>query len=453
MSAKTCFSLAAACLWAGGLNCAGAGGLDGIKTVFIILMENHDWSTIEGSPNCPYINTHLLPKGSHARQYYNPPGLHPSEPNYLWLEAGSNFGILNDNPPSSNHLRSTNHLVTLLNNAGISWKAYEENITGTYPPLTDAYPYAVRHNPFVFFDDVATNIAYCTNHVRPYRELAGDLLNNTVARYNFITPNLTNDMHQLDPSTPAITSTRILGDQWLSREIPKLLASQAYNDDGAIFITWDEGANDVSDGPIGMIVLSPHAKGGGYTNSIHYTHSSTLRTMQNIFGVRPYLGDAARAIDLSDLFIHLTLTAAAGQTNGQFQVMLAGLSPGKRTVIQSSTDLWNWNSISTNVALSDTMTFSDDWATDANPRFYRAIQLTDVFVKFALTSPERSPLGQFRFTLTGVTPGRTNVIEASTNLVNWTAISTNVVSTNRVTVTDSGATNHDRRHYRAFQLP
>jgi hypothetical protein len=205
--------------------------------------------------------------------------------------------------------------------------------------------------------------------------------------------------------------------------------------------------------PGGIPEVGPHAKGGGYTNSIHYTHSSTLRTMQNIFGVRPYLGDAARATDLSDLFVSLTLTAAAAQTNGQFQFRLAGLIPGKRAVIQSSTDLWNWNSISTNVPATDTMTFSDDWATDANQRFYRAIQLADVFVKFALTSPERSPLGQFRFTLTGVTPGRTNVIEASTNLLNWTAISTNVVSTNRITFTDSGATNHDRRHYRAIQLP
>jgi len=129
------------------------------------------------------------------------------------------------------------------------------------------------------------------------------------------------------------------------------------------------------------------------------------------------------------------------------------LTPGKRAVIQSSTDLWNWNSISTNVALSGTMTFTDDWATDSNRRFYRAIQLADVFVPFALSSPKRSPLGQFRFTLTGVTPGRTNVIEASTNLLNWTAISTNVVLTNRFTFTDSGATGWDRRHYRAFQLP
>src|SRR5207247_4987326 len=78
-----------------------------IHTVFLILMENHDWSSIKGSPSAPYINDILLPIASHAEQYYNPPGVHPSEPNYLWLEAGTNFGILNDNYPSSNHQSST----------------------------------------------------------------------------------------------------------------------------------------------------------------------------------------------------------------------------------------------------------------------------------------------------------------------------------------------------------
>jgi phosphatidylinositol-3-phosphatase len=49
-------------------------------------------------------------------------------------------------------------------------------------------------------------------------------------------------------------------------------------------------------------VLSPDAKGAGYSNSIHYTHSSTLRTLQEIFGVTPLLGGATTAIDLSGLF-------------------------------------------------------------------------------------------------------------------------------------------------------
>src|SRR5207247_4226555 len=108
-----------------------------IHTVFLILMENHDWSSIRGSQSAPYINDLLLPIASHAEQYYNPPGVHPSEPNYLWLEAGTNFGILNDNYPSSNHQSSTSHLVNLLEAAGLSWRAYQEDISGAACPLTN----------------------------------------------------------------------------------------------------------------------------------------------------------------------------------------------------------------------------------------------------------------------------------------------------------------------------
>ena len=89
-------------------------------------------------------------------------------------------------------------------------------------------------------------------------------------RYNWVVPNLCNDMH----NTCSPTNNPILqGDGWLSRELPKILNSQAYSNNGAVFIVWDEGAG-TSDGPIGMIVLSPLAKGTGYSNTNRYTHSS-----------------------------------------------------------------------------------------------------------------------------------------------------------------------------------
>jgi hypothetical protein len=272
-----------------------ASGIDASRTVFIILMENHNWSSIKGSASAPYINSTLLPIASYTDEYYNPPGIHPSEPNYLWLEAGTNFGITNDNLPSSNHQSTTNHFVTLLKNAGISWKSYQENITGTTCPTANSYPYAPKHNPFVFFDDVIN--AGCTTTIRPFTELAGDLANHTTAHYNFITPNLIDDMH--DSAAPLNNPVQ-QGDTWLSQNLPMILQSDAYKNNGVIFITWDEGVN--GDGPIGMIVLSPLAKGGGYHNALHYTHSSTLRTFQKIFGVGPLLGGAATALDLSDLF-------------------------------------------------------------------------------------------------------------------------------------------------------
>ena len=273
-----------------------ATGIDANSVVFIILMENHNWSTIHGSSSAPYINNTLLPMASYCEQYYNPTGIHPSLPNYLWLEAGTNFGIADDSPPSVHHQSTTNHCVTQLRNAGISWKTYQENISGTTCPTTDSYPYYVKHNPFAYFDDVVSG--NCTTVMRPFTELATDLANGTVAHYVFITPNICNDMHDSCASTNDPVKQ---GDNWLAQNVPMILSSAAYQNNGLLIITWDEAG--FGDGPIGMIVLSPLAKGGGYYNSLRYTHSSTLRTFQKIFGVTPFLGGAASALDLSDLFL------------------------------------------------------------------------------------------------------------------------------------------------------
>jgi len=235
---------------------------------------------------------------------------HPSEPNYIWLEAGSNLGLITDNDAGpANSTGTRDHLVRYLENAGIAWRTYQEDIDGTICPLTSdelTGKYAAKHNPFVFFRDLTDNnnpnSSYCIAHNRPFTELATDLRKNTVARYNFITPNLCNDMHDCGIKA---------GDTWLSHNLPVILNSLAYQNDGAVFITWDEGASG-SDGPIGMIVLSPLAK-VNYSNSIHYTHGSTLRTMQGIFGVGPFLWDAANATDLSDLFVN---NESGGPTKG-----------------------------------------------------------------------------------------------------------------------------------------
>jgi hypothetical protein len=281
-----------------------------ISTVFVIVMENENWSQIKGNSNAPYINNTLLPQGAHAEQYYNPPGVHPSLPNYLWLEAGTNFGIHDDNAPTANHQSTTLHLTSLLNQANISWKAYEEGIDGSTCPLQDGGAtgrYVTKHDPFVYFDDITANqdlhSSTCLSHIRPYTELASDLTNNHVARYNFITPDVCDDMHDTCGSDPIAT-----GDHWLSQNVPLILQSSAYKNNGTLFITWDEAAS--GDGPIGLIALSPLAK-PGYQNSIHYTHGSTLRTIEEIFGLTSLLGDAAQQTDLSDLFLPSALSTGA----------------------------------------------------------------------------------------------------------------------------------------------
>src|SRR5438046_715420 len=138
-----------------------------VKTVFLVVMENHPWSLtngktlhppIRGNPDAPFING-LLKTGAHSEHYFSPmvPGrlprhmeaLDPSLPNYLWLEAGKFFSP-EDFSPSDHHFSEKAHLVTLLNNAGISWKAYEEGISGKSCPDKNVNNtnYAVRHDPF-----------------------------------------------------------------------------------------------------------------------------------------------------------------------------------------------------------------------------------------------------------------------------------------------------------------
>jgi phosphatidylinositol-3-phosphatase len=303
--------------------------MSSVKTVWVILMENHNWTgnnagaafgdpDIKGSLLAPYANGQLLDTSAHAEQYFNPPGNHPSQPNYLWLEAGTNFGVLADTQPGQPQLFTHKHLVHLLEDAGISWTAYAEPDFGS--PVFDNCPldfsnFDVEHLAFVYFNDVNRGLnpksAECIKHVRPYYQLATDLADHTSAQYNFIVPNVCHDGHEGVSPCDALESKNntLRGDTWLKQNVPVILQSDEYKQGGALFIIWDEGEDSgaFSDGPIGMFLLSPFAKGGGttaYSNHIHYDHSSTLKTLQEIFQVGPLLGGAAdpKTNDLSDFF-------------------------------------------------------------------------------------------------------------------------------------------------------
>jgi len=303
--------------------------LSKVKTVWVILMENHNWTgnnagaafgapDIKGNPLAPYANGILLQTSAHAEQYFNPPNNHPSQPNYLWLEAGTNFGVLADTQPGQPQLSTDQHLVKLLENAGISWRAYAEPDFGS--PVFDNCPldftfFDVEHLAFVYFNDVNDGLnpqsAECISHVKPYYQLATDLADHTSARYNFITPNLCHDGHEgISPCAASeSTDNTLRSDTWLKQNVPLITESDEYKEGGALFIIWDEAEDSgkFSDGPIGMFILSPFAKGGGkkaFGNSIRYDHSSTLKTLQEIFHVEPLLGAAAdpETKDLSDFF-------------------------------------------------------------------------------------------------------------------------------------------------------
>ncbi len=281
----------------------GAGRAHAIKTVFVIVLENKNWSGIEKSPSAPYING-LLPKASYCTQYYdNPLGVHPSEPNYIWMEAGFHLGLTTDLDPSAGNVSAADHLTRLMDAQGVSWKMYAEDAPPGVCPIEASGNYAPKHVPAVFFTDVvgnppATTSPQCIRHVVPFTELAKDLSTGNVPRYAFIVPNLCNDMH--GGLRCPLASEIGQGDDWLARVVPTIVQSRAYTDGGALFITWDESEH--GEYPIGMIVLSPLAKGGGHRSGTRYYHSSLLRTVEEIFDLSPLLNDAANQPDLSDLF-------------------------------------------------------------------------------------------------------------------------------------------------------
>jgi hypothetical protein len=278
--------------------------------VFLIVLENHNWigtGGISGSYEAPYINKTLVPMAAVANNYFNPYGNHPSVPNYLWMEAGQNFGIYADGSPSQYHLSTHAHLSELLHNAGIPWRAYEESISGRVCPLTaegsidssGSNLYVPRHLPQIYFSDMTSGrnpySSYCIAHVRPLAELASNLKYNRIGRYNFITPNMCHDGHDRCGGN---TIAHI--DSWLKGFMPLLFNSAQYKEGRVtIFIATDEAAN--GDGPIMFMALG-HGVKHGYKNEIRYTHSSLLRTLEEIFKVSPLLGHAAYARDLRDLF-------------------------------------------------------------------------------------------------------------------------------------------------------
>ena len=365
-----------------------------IKTVFVIAMENHNWTQpanqftggiqqIYQNPNAPFINSlvngtayavvndwvvHISEQVAYASAYHNVlatpggnnPHIHPSEPNYLWAEAGTNFGVFNDNDPFSpngaTNRNTTQHLVNFLTAAGKTWKSYQEDIdlttvggelvnvplprdqwtvplvssSGTFAPGSfnayngsNQFNYAAKHNPMVFFIDTnggndTTPANPLSGQYAPLQQLLTDLANDNVADYNWITPDQYNDMHTgLTGGYKGLTGDAAKirqGDDFLSQIVPVIMASEAYKNHGAIVIWFDESESDGVAGDnaddfnhtVGEIIISAraHENVGGlpYASPLNLTHSSDLRTLQEVFHAGPFLGDAVNATDLSDLF-------------------------------------------------------------------------------------------------------------------------------------------------------
>ena len=278
-------------------------------TVFTIVMENKSRHEILGSGSAPYINQ--LARANATADGYHDNFVHPSEPNYLWMVSGENFGVLDDGDPAAHHLDSTSHLVDQIERAGLTWKAYQESM-GTPCGLTSHGRYAAKHDPFVYFNDVNgwDGTAFqtsprCNDHIVDYSQLDADLAAHAVPDYVFITPNLDHDMH--DGSIAD-------GDAWLAREVPKLLASDAFQRGGVLFLLWDEGGGTPAADDPPFIAISPHVK-AGFVSQADYDTSSYLKTVQSVLGMDALPCDSTpSSVDTMDDLFSVPLVAQSAKT-------------------------------------------------------------------------------------------------------------------------------------------
>jgi phospholipase C len=279
-----------------------------IQHVFVIALENHGTASIYGNPaHAPYINNTLMPASGRATTFIDRLPTLPSEPHYVWMEAGTNafsdHTFTSDNNPSaSNSTASTQHLSTQITAAGSTWMSYQEGLNSTTGacPIAVSGNYMPKHDPFIFFRDVSgatpskTN-AFCAAHHKPLSSLAADLANNTVAAYNYITPDQCHDMHS---NSCAGSSDPIKqGDTWLAQNVPAIIDYMNAHQ-GVLFIVWDEPEG--STGMIPLLVVGPHVK-RNFVSSLQYTHGSLVRSVEAILGL-PTLPKVASDNTFVDFF-------------------------------------------------------------------------------------------------------------------------------------------------------
>jgi hypothetical protein len=211
---------------------------------------------------------------------------------------------------------------------------------------SNQYDFATKHDGQLYFPaSSGGNDPSPSNpqvpHFAPLQQLATDLTNNTAARYNLITPNQFNDMHT--GLTGGFTYKGVhyagdeaaiaQGDNFLSIIVPMIMSSAAYQNNGAIVIWFDETERgDTTEFTLPEIVISPLAKGNAYESTLTYTHSSDLKTLEELFGVYGpdgmFLGDANSpgTNDLADFFVAGALPVPEPSTLSLLMLAACGLA-------------------------------------------------------------------------------------------------------------------------------
>ena len=238
---------------------------------------------------------------------------HPSLPNYLSLIAGNYYGIQDDNgscyakpTPSPCDKATGMNLADELEAKGMTWATLQQSMPsvgylGTQFPTNPNGPthYAQKHNPFLYFSQIATNATRLKNII-PLNSMA-DLSANLNRNFIPIVPDECHDMHG---SSDCSNYDALLeeGDDYVAQLVTTITRSPYWRTGTAIILAWDE--NDYSSnlgccgsifnnggGHTALIVMTPAYKSPMFlaTPSNHYAELSSI---EQEFGLTK-LGKAA----------------------------------------------------------------------------------------------------------------------------------------------------------------
>lgn len=248
-----------------------------------IWFENKDFRSVVGPGRAPFINRTLIPSCGLATNYHAL--AHPSLPNYIAATSGLTGDALRPFADNCNAVGPCRIDVPSIYGQAPSWGAYAQSMRR---PCARRFTgdYAARHNPAVYYRELAD----CDLHAVNLRSLARDLDADTLPAFTTITPNMCHSMHDC--------SVRI-GDAWLRRMVRRLTASAAYQRGTmAIVVTFDESEDGGNHVP--TLIVSPSTL-PGTRSSARFTHYSLLRTTEEMLGL-PLLGHAPQARSMRTAF-------------------------------------------------------------------------------------------------------------------------------------------------------
>ncbi|MEY9931119.1 hypothetical protein ABH926_005766 [Catenulispora sp. GP43] len=268
----------------------------GFDHVFVVYMENEDYSGIVGNTSqAPYINS-LLSQGTSLSQAYAT--THPSDPNYVALAGGGLYG-LHDNSIATTTINAP-HVGNSVEAAGKTWKTYVENENGNCDYGSHGY-YSPDDVPFTFFQNFKSDessTGYCAQHDQPLTQMTTDLKSAaTTPNFVWFEPDDCDDMESC-----GVTA----GDNWLKATLPTIFNSPAWTQQKSLLIlTWDEGATKAY-GPSypnripALLLGSQNSVKAGYTSSQRTDQYGLLRTVDKALGLAPLTNNDAYAATVND---------------------------------------------------------------------------------------------------------------------------------------------------------